>query len=78
MTWRLLIFLLIFFWEHWTMHPSLPSIPHEILESARAISATATKWGLVADALLSWHLPAAFIAGAVVCFVLVKLWSPKK
>lgn len=78
MTIRLLIFLAFFLWSHWNMHPSIPSIPPEVIEAARAITGVADKWGHVADAILSWHLPAALVVGGVVMFVLMGLWSSKK
>lgn len=46
--------------------------PPEFGRAARAIEANADKWGNVADALLTWHWPAAFVLGAVIMFFLVR------
>ena len=78
--WQQLFLLLI--WILWgrDVHPQLPQVPNmpDLVNAAKAVTETAQKWGAVADAFLSWHLPAAFVLGAVMCFLLVSLWQRNK
>jgi hypothetical protein len=58
------------------INPNAPlPLPPEIPEAAKAIAANANKWGSVADLILSWNLPVAFGAGALLAWFLCALLS---
>jgi hypothetical protein len=77
MSWHTILWLLVTLWRlRMQPNPELPlQVPAELLKAAEALNVAATKWGLVADGLLSWHLPAAFVVGLIVGAMLYSMFQ---
>lgn len=80
-TWQqLLLFAIVWILNH--MHPQLPAIPVEMIDAAKAVTAASHKIGDLADAVMSWHLPAGVLAGVLVGvlvgMVLMNLFGGKR
>jgi hypothetical protein len=60
---------------HEQFRPLAPTWPNmdAINEASRAMKLTADKWGQVADSIMSWNMPLAFAAGALLGIIIYAL-----